>query len=176
MHNLKKTKPAWYTWRFIAETKLIYGFSSGLCVYAAAIAFMLPNFPATLVVVPVIMWISLRWFEDTVSTARAFLALGGLLCVNPETLSRLRATRSDLHRRVVHLAVDELGLPTDPERHFGVCGEANGRVVSRRAKGINNFLCGDAESAVGRRLCDCTNNSTTHQRIRNSIVDNVYIT
>ena len=25
------------------------------------------------------------------------------------------------------------------------------------------------------RHCDCTNNSTTHQRIRNSIYDNVYI-
>jgi glycerol-3-phosphate O-acyltransferase/dihydroxyacetone phosphate acyltransferase len=139
VHNLKKTGPASDTWKYIAETKLFYGFSAGLCVYATTIAFTLPNFPATLVVVPVIMWISLRWFEDAASTARAFLALGRLLCVNPETLSRLRAKRSDLHHRVVRLAVDELGLPTDPERHFVVCGEANGRVVGRWAKKINHF-------------------------------------
>jgi glycerol-3-phosphate O-acyltransferase/dihydroxyacetone phosphate acyltransferase len=139
VHKLKKTGPVWDTWDEIAQYKIIYGLVSGLCVYAAAIAFTLPNFPATLVVVPVMMWISLRWFEDAVSTARAFLDLGRLLCVNPETLSRLRATRSDLHHRVVHLAVDELGLPTDPERHFVVCGEANGRVVGRWAKEINYF-------------------------------------
>ena len=64
------------------------------------------------------------------SAARALVALGRLLRVNPETLSRLRVTRTDLHRRVVHLAVDGLGLPADPERHFVVYGEKDkGRVV-----------------------------------------------
>ncbi|KAI0277958.1 hypothetical protein BGY98DRAFT_1157527 [Russula aff. rugulosa BPL654] len=140
VHNLKKTGPAQDTWDGIAQTKLFYGLGSGLCVYAAAMAFTLPNFPVAVAIVPVVMWMSLRWFEDAVSAARAFLALGRLLCINPETLSRLRATRSDLHRRVVNLAVDELGLPTDPERHFVVCGEKDkGGVVGRWAKEINYF-------------------------------------
>jgi glycerol-3-phosphate O-acyltransferase/dihydroxyacetone phosphate acyltransferase len=140
VNNLKKTGPARDTWDDIAQTKLFYGLGSGLCVYAAAMAFTLPNFPVAVAIVPVVMWMSLRWFEDAVSAARAFLALGRLLCINPETLSRLRATRSDLHRRVVHLAVDELGLPTDPERHFVVCGEKDkGGVVGRWAKEINYF-------------------------------------
>jgi glycerol-3-phosphate O-acyltransferase/dihydroxyacetone phosphate acyltransferase len=140
VHNFKKTGPVWDTWDEIAQYKLIYGLVSGLYVYAAAIAFTFPIFPVTLVVVPVLMWMSLRWFEDAVSAARALFALGRLLCVNPETLSRLRATRSDLHRRVVHLAVDELGLPADPERHFVVCGEKDkGRVVGRWAKETSYF-------------------------------------
>ena len=140
VHNLKKTGPAEHTWIVIAQTKLFYGFTSGLCVYAVAMAFTWPNFAATLVAVPVMMWMSLRWFEDAVSAARAFLGLGRLLYVDPETLSRLRASRSDLHRRVVHLAVDGLGLPTDPETHFVVCGEKdNGRVVGRWATYINYF-------------------------------------
>ncbi|KAI0283719.1 hypothetical protein BGY98DRAFT_1093805 [Russula aff. rugulosa BPL654] len=140
VHNLKKTGPAWDTWDDIARTKFHYGFGSGLCVYAAAIAFTLPYFPTTMVMVPVVMWMSLRWFEDAVSAARAFLALVRLLCINPETLSRLRATRSDLHRRVVHLAVDKIGLPTDPERHFVVCGEKDkGGVVGRWAKEMEYF-------------------------------------
>jgi glycerol-3-phosphate O-acyltransferase/dihydroxyacetone phosphate acyltransferase len=140
VHNFKKTGPVWDTWDEIAQYKLIYGLVSGLCVYATAIAFTFPIFPVTLVVVPVLMWMSLRWFEDAVSAARALFALGRLLCVNPETLSRLRATRSDLHRRVVHLAVDELGLPADPERHFVVCGEKDkGRVVGRWAKETTYF-------------------------------------
>jgi hypothetical protein len=161
-----------HTWIVIAQTKLFYGFSAGLCVYAAAIAFTLPNFPATLAVVPVMMWMSPRWFEDAVSAARAFWALGRLLCVNPETLSRLRATRSDLHRRVVHLAVDELGLPTDPEKHFVVCGRRTmAELLVAGQRRLTIFLCGDAKSAIGMRLCDCTNNSTTHQRIRDGIVD-----
>ena len=140
VHNFKKTGPVWDTWDEIAQYKLIYGLVSGLCVYGAAIAFTLPIFPVTSVVVPVLMWMSLRWFEDAVSAARALFALGRLLCVNPETLSRLRATRSDLHRRVVHLAVDELGLPADAERHFVVCGEKDkGRVVGRWAKETSYF-------------------------------------
>jgi glycerol-3-phosphate O-acyltransferase / dihydroxyacetone phosphate acyltransferase len=140
VHNFKKTGPVWDTWDEIAQYKLIYGLVSGLCVYAATVAFTFPIFPVTSVVVPVLMWMSLRWFEDAVSAARALFALGRLLCVNPETLSRLRATRSDLHRRVVNLAVGELGLPADPEMHFAVCGEKDkGRVVGRWAKETNYF-------------------------------------
>jgi len=100
----------------------------------------LPVLPVTSVVVPVLMWMSLRWFEDAVSAARAFVALGRLLCVNPMTLSRLRVTRADLHRRVVDLAVHGLGLPDDPERYFVEYGEKDkGRVVGRWASKTNYF-------------------------------------
>jgi glycerol-3-phosphate O-acyltransferase/dihydroxyacetone phosphate acyltransferase len=140
VHNFKKTGPVWDTWDEIAQYKLIYGLVSGLCVYAAAIFVTLPIFPVTSVVVPGLMWMSLRWFEDAVSAARALVALGRLLRVNPETLSRLRVTRADLHRRVVHLAVDGLGLPADPEKHFVVYGgKDNGRIVGHWASETKYF-------------------------------------
>jgi glycerol-3-phosphate O-acyltransferase / dihydroxyacetone phosphate acyltransferase len=140
VRNFKKTGPVWDTWDEIAQYKLIYGLVSGLCVYATAMLVTLPVVPVTSVVVPVLMWMSLRWFEDAVSAARAFVALGRLLCVNPMTLSRLRVTRADLHRRVVDLAVHGLGLPDDPERYFVEYGEKDkGRVVGRWASKTNYF-------------------------------------
>jgi glycerol-3-phosphate O-acyltransferase/dihydroxyacetone phosphate acyltransferase len=140
VHNFKKTGPVWDTWDEIAQYKLIYGLVSGLCVYAAAIVVTFPIFPVTSVLVPVLMWMSLRWFEDTVSAARALVALGRLLRVNFETLSHLRVTRADLHRRVVNLAVDGLGLPADPERHFvEYGGKDKGRVVGRWASETKYF-------------------------------------
>jgi glycerol-3-phosphate O-acyltransferase/dihydroxyacetone phosphate acyltransferase len=140
VHNFKKTGPVWDTWDEIAQYKLIYGLVSGLCVYAATIVVTFPIFPVTSVVVPVLMWMSLRWFEDTVSAARALVALGRLLRVNFETLSHLRVTRADLHRRVVHLAVDGLELPADPERHFvEYGGKDKGRVVGRWASETKYF-------------------------------------
>jgi len=140
VHNFKKTGPVWDTWDEIAQYKLIYGLVSGLCVYAAAILVTLPIFPVTSVVVPALMWMSLRWFEDAVSAARAFVALWRLLRVDPTTLSRLRVMRADLHRRVVDLAVHGLGLPDDPERYFvEYGGKDKGRVVGRWASKTNYF-------------------------------------
>ncbi len=77
---------------------------------------------------------------DEIAQYKLIYGLVSGLCVSPERLSRLRATRADLHRRVVHLAVDGLGLPADPERHFVVCGEKDkGRVVGRWANETNYF-------------------------------------
>ncbi|KAI9509732.1 hypothetical protein F5148DRAFT_1343368 [Russula earlei] len=140
VHNFKKTGPIWDTWDEIAQYKLVYGLVSGLLVYTAAIFVTLPIFPITSVAVPVLMWMSLRWFEDAVSAARAFVALGRLLFVDPATLSRLRTTRADLHGRVVNLAVQGLGLPDDPERYFVMYrGEDKGRVVGGWASNTNYF-------------------------------------
>jgi glycerol-3-phosphate O-acyltransferase/dihydroxyacetone phosphate acyltransferase len=140
VRNFKKTGPVWDTWDEIAQYKLIYGLVSGLCVYAAAVFVTLPIFPVTSVAVPVLMWMSLRWFEDAVSAARALVSLWRLLRVKPATLSRLRATRENLHRRVVHLALHELGLPADPEKYFvRYGGKEKGRVVGRWASKTNYF-------------------------------------
>ncbi|KAI0305770.1 hypothetical protein B0F90DRAFT_1624477 [Multifurca ochricompacta] len=140
VHNFKKTGPVWDTWDEIAQYKLIYGLVSGLCVYATALFLTLHIFPVTVVAVPVLMWMSLRWFEDAVSAARALVALGRLLRVNPATLSRLRVTRADLHRRVIHLAVLGLGLPPDPERYFALDGRKDeGQVIGRWASKAGYF-------------------------------------
>jgi glycerol-3-phosphate O-acyltransferase / dihydroxyacetone phosphate acyltransferase len=140
VYNFKKTGPVWDTWDEIAQYKLVYGFVSGLCVYATAVFLTLPIFPVTSVAVPLLMWMSLRWFEDAVSAARAFMALGRLLRVDTETLARLRATRADLHHRVMQLAVHGLDLPSDPERYFvSYGGKDKGRVVGRWASKTKYF-------------------------------------
>jgi glycerol-3-phosphate O-acyltransferase / dihydroxyacetone phosphate acyltransferase len=132
VHNFKKTGPVWDTWDEIAQYKLVYGLISGVCVYAGAVVLTLPIFPVTSVAVPLLMWMSLRWFEDAVSAARAFVALGRLLRVETATLARLRATRADLHHRVMRLAVHGIGLPADPENYFvAYGGRDKGRVVGR---------------------------------------------
>jgi len=134
VHNFKKSGPVWDTWDEIAQYKLIYGLASGLCVYAVTIFLTFPIFPVTMVAVPGLMWMSLRWFEDAVSSARALVALGRILRVNPATLARLRATRADLHRRLTHLAVQGLGLPANPEEYFMLYGgNDNSRLIGRWA-------------------------------------------
>jgi len=92
------------------------------------------------VLVPGLMWMSLRWFEDAVSAARALFALGRLLRVNPATLARLRATRADLHRRLMHLAAHGLDLPPNPEEYFGLYGgKDKGRLIGRLASRAEYF-------------------------------------
>lgn len=140
VHNFKKTGPVWDTWDEIAQYKLIYGLISGLCVYAFTIFLTFPIFPVTAVAVPGLMWMSLRWFEDAVSSARALVALGRLLRVNPATLARLRATRADLHRRLTHLAVHGLGLPANPEEYFvPYGGNDKRRLIGRWASRAEYF-------------------------------------
>ncbi|KAH7920538.1 hypothetical protein BV22DRAFT_1039733 [Leucogyrophana mollusca] len=140
VHNFKKTGPIWDTWDEIAQYKLVYGLFSGLGVWAAAVLLTLPFAPVTMVLVPALMWMTLRWLEDAVSAFRAFTALVRLLRVGKGTLGSMRATRADLHRRVVGLAVGTLGLPEDPETYFLESGgREKGRVRSRWESGAKYF-------------------------------------
>lgn len=61
---------------------------------------------------------SLRWFEDAVSAFRAFIALRRMLWIGPKTMTSLQATRKELHKRVMDLAINTLALPPDPELSF----------------------------------------------------------
>ncbi|KAI0320922.1 hypothetical protein OF83DRAFT_466959 [Amylostereum chailletii] len=140
VHNFKKTGPVWDTWDEIAQYKLVYGLVSGLCVWFGAMLITLPIAALTGVLVPVVMWMGLRWFEDAVSAFRAFVSLLRLLRVGPATLARLRDQRRDIYSRLVNLAVHGLGLPKDPETYFGENGEAQkGRVTGRWVGGTTYF-------------------------------------
>jgi glycerol-3-phosphate O-acyltransferase / dihydroxyacetone phosphate acyltransferase len=117
VREFKRTGPIWDTWDEIAQYKLVYGLISGLCVWLLAMLVTLPIAPITAVVVPFVMWMSLRWFEDAVSSFRAFTALTRLLFMPRKKMVLLQATRKDLHRRVLELA-SAMGLPDDPESYF----------------------------------------------------------
>lgn len=118
IREFKRTGPIWDTWDEIAQYKLVYGLISGIFVWVSSILLTFPLAFITIWAVPVAMWLSLRWFEDAVSAFRAFVSLARLLRMGGRHLGKLRATRDDLHRRVMDLAVNTLGLPDTPEQHF----------------------------------------------------------
>ncbi|KAI0070641.1 hypothetical protein K474DRAFT_1651022 [Panus rudis PR-1116 ss-1] len=143
VRKFKQTGPVWDTYDEIAQYKLIYGLASGVVVWVGCMLVTFPVAAITAVVVPAVMWFSLRWLEDAVSSFRAVSSLGRLLWMGPSELQRLRARRAELHGRVMHLAVDTLGLPPSPETHFargdtdggGKDVGGNGKEVKGRVRG-----------------------------------------
>jgi glycerol-3-phosphate O-acyltransferase / dihydroxyacetone phosphate acyltransferase len=139
-HNFKKTGPIWDTWDELAQYKLIYGLMSGLCVWFLSVALTLSFASITILLVPALMWMTLRWFEDAVSALRALFALGRLLRVGKPALKAMYTQRADLHSRIMNLAVQVLALPEDPEEYFARSGgREKGRVQGRWESGASYF-------------------------------------
>ncbi|KAG8853987.1 hypothetical protein FRB96_007850 [Tulasnella sp. 330] len=117
-------RPVWDTGDEIAETKLLYGLTSGILVWMGAVVVTLPIFHLglflTIWIVPAWMWLTLRWTEDLVAAFRASTALYRMLHAGPAELKRTREMRTDLHGRVMDIATRALGLPADPETEFAV--------------------------------------------------------
>lgn len=122
VHNFKKTGPAFNTWDEIAQYKLLYGLMSGVCVWVISIVLTWPITTVTVFLVPVGMWITLRWLEDAVAAFRAFASLLRLLLLGKPTLKAMRETRKDLHARLIDVAINKLDLPEDPEFYFSQTG------------------------------------------------------
>lgn len=140
VRSFKKTGPIWDTWDEIAQYKLVYGLLSGVFVWVLAVLVMLPFAMITGILVPALMWMTLRWLEDAISAFRAFTALLRLLWVGPVALKELHETRNGLHSRIVNLAVRTLGLPENPERYFLESGgREKGRVKSKWESGAKYF-------------------------------------
>jgi glycerol-3-phosphate O-acyltransferase/dihydroxyacetone phosphate acyltransferase len=129
VHNFKKSGPIWDTFDEIAQYKLIYGLVSGICVWFGVVILTLPFIFITTLLVPALMWLTLRWLEDAISAFRALVTLWRLLRVGSSTLKQMREPRADLHSRVMNLAVYDLDLPENPEDYFArVGGRHKGRV------------------------------------------------
>lgn len=140
VHKFKKTGPVFDTWDEIAQYKLTYGLMSGLCVWAVAVIVTWPFAAVTIFLTPVLMWMSLRWFEDAVSAFRAFTALHRLLHVGKPTLRMMYEVRKGLHDKLMNLAVTKLNLPAEPESHFVIVGgKEKGRVRDRWESGTRYF-------------------------------------
>lgn len=129
-------------WDEIAQQKLIYGLLSGVLVYLTCIIITAPFALITAVVVPIWMWMTLRWVEDLVSTFRALKALWRILRMPHSTLHDIQERREDLHDRV-HAFALTLGLPDDPEGFFAV---NNG--VKWGANAFESATDGEGEDAV----------------------------
>ncbi len=139
VHNFTKTGPIFDTWDEIAQYKLIYGLMSGIMVWFSAVAFTFPIAYITIWAIPVLMWMTLRWFEDAISSFRAFTALYRLLMIGRPMLKKICEDRVSLHSRVMNLAV-RLELPSDPELHYAEKGgKEKGRIRGKWDSGKRYF-------------------------------------
>ncbi|CEQ41102.1 SPOSA6832_02777, partial [Sporobolomyces salmonicolor] len=121
--KMVKKGPAWDTYdeltknrwrpRQVAQTKLVYGFLTGVFVLGLCTLLSLRFTPFNLVFFPLLMWLTLRFLEDLASSLRALLALLRLLLLGKRQLLMLRSMRDGLRERVERVAVDRAGLPRD---------------------------------------------------------------
>ncbi|GBE85550.1 hypothetical protein SCP_0800670 [Sparassis crispa] len=138
----------------IAHTKQLCGTFGIFLVVAVSTVYAATVSPARALLVPPVMWMSLRWLEDGVSSFRAFVVLMRLLALGPTALHRLYVARENLRGLVMDFALQELGLPDDPAEFFAktACGDkrrANGQwtggmdyfsIIRRRKKDWNEVL------------------------------------
>ena len=128
VHNFKKTGPIFDTWDEIAQYKLIYGLMSGIVVWFGAVLLTFPIALITVWAVPLLMWMTLRWLEDVISSFRAFTALFNLLRIGKPALKNMSDERVVIHEKVMRLS-RSLDLPSNPELHFSEKGgQEKGRI------------------------------------------------
>ncbi|GAA6038685.1 hypothetical protein JCM8097_002344 [Rhodosporidiobolus ruineniae] len=112
--RLVRGGPKWDTYDEIAQTKLAVGLGAGVSVLLLSLLLTFPFMPlVNLVVLPGLMWLTLRFLEDLFSSLRAAVALLRLLLLGKSQLLMLRDMRAGLHERVEKLAVERAGLPRD---------------------------------------------------------------
>jgi len=122
-------------WDEVAHTKLIYGLLSGVFVWLVATAVTFPIAYLSFFLIPVWMWVTLRWMEDALSSLRAAIALLSILAVGKKRMKELRAMRTELQQRVMHAAIQRAELPSDPEVVFDrYSGNREGRALERGGK------------------------------------------
>ena len=61
------------------------------------------------------MWLTIRWTEDLFQAARSSLSLTKLLLLPKEEYDHIKSIRENIRVKVQNLAVNELGLPENPE-------------------------------------------------------------
>lgn len=115
--KFKMSGPIWGTFDGIAQYKMVYGMASAVAVYAISIMVTWPIIFVTLWAVPLLMWLTLQWWEDALSAARALNALFRLFLLGRHELRRTKVWRDKLYIRVMEFA-EEIGLPKDPEVYF----------------------------------------------------------
>ncbi|KAG8830191.1 NADH:ubiquinone oxidoreductase [Serendipita sp. 399] len=137
--RFKMSGPIWDTFDEIAQYKMVYGLAAGVTVYGLCLLVTWPVTAITFWAVPLLMWLTLRWWEDAISAARALNALLRLFLLGRHELGRTKVWRDRLHKRVMELA-QQLELPEDPEAYFSRRGgKEKGRVRGSWESGSRYF-------------------------------------
>lgn len=97
----------------VAQYKMIIALVTLVPIWAIFLYLTGPYSILTALAVPAWWWLSIRWCEDGMASARAFHTLGRLLTLDPLVLKAMRERREALRLRVLSLS-SLLGLPEDP--------------------------------------------------------------
>lgn len=103
------------SWDEIAEFKIFSGLAMGFVIWLVASLATISISLFSFLIVPTVMWFSLRWLEDAVAALRSFRELVNFLRVNEQQLHQISRQRHELQVLVAEHAVRELGLPGKPD-------------------------------------------------------------
>ncbi|CAG8438379.1 10135_t:CDS:10 [Dentiscutata heterogama] len=99
----------------ITQYKLLIATILIVPIYTIAVFLTLPFAFITSWLIPLLMWLTIRWTEDLFQAARSSLSLTKLLLLPKEEYDHIKSIRENIRVKVQNLAVNELGLPENPE-------------------------------------------------------------
>ncbi|CAI2170478.1 2713_t:CDS:2 [Funneliformis geosporum] len=127
----------------IAQYKLLISAILLIPIYLIACFFTLPFILITSWLIPLLMWLTIRWTEDLFQAMRSCISLTKLLFLPLSEYSEIRSIRENIRMRVQELAVHELGLPENPENLISKSrprGMGYFSIRRRRKKDYNEVL------------------------------------
>ncbi|CAG8497415.1 2074_t:CDS:2 [Funneliformis mosseae] len=127
----------------IAQYKLLISAILLIPIYLIACFFTLPFILITSWLIPLLMWLTIRWTEDLFQSMRSCISLTKLLLLPLSEYSEIRSIRENIRMRVQELAVRELGLPENPENLISKVrprGMGYFSIRRRRKKDYNEVL------------------------------------
>lgn len=90
--------------------------------------------------IPLVMWLTIRWTEDFFQAFRSCLSLTKLLYLPEEVYYKIKGLREGIRGRVQILAVNELGLPENLITKQRPRGMGYFSIKRRRKKDYNEVL------------------------------------
>ena len=99
----------------ITQYKLLISAILLVPIYLTACLFTLPFILITSWLIPLLMWLTIRWTEDLFQAVRSCISLTKLLLMPASEYSSIRSIRENIRAKVKELAVYELELPENPE-------------------------------------------------------------
>ncbi|CAG8470111.1 2332_t:CDS:10 [Cetraspora pellucida] len=99
----------------ITQYKLLIAAILLVPIYITAVFLTIPFAFITSWLIPLLMWLTIRWTEDLFQAMRSCLSLTKLLLLPKEEYAHIKSIRENIREKVQILAVNELGLPDNPE-------------------------------------------------------------
>ncbi|PKK80812.1 hypothetical protein RhiirC2_723478 [Rhizophagus irregularis] len=127
----------------IAQYKLLISTILLIPIYFVICFFTFPFILITSWLIPLLMWLTIRWTEDFFQTVRSCLSLTKLLFLPASEYSAIHTMRENIRVNVKELAVHEMGLPENPEnliRKIRPRGMGYFSIRRRRKKDYNEVL------------------------------------